>query len=81
MKVRIDENLAFAHRRILEAAGHDVADVHDERIAGATDDVLLSHVIAEGRLLVTWMQTHEDSTKSPCRTFAVISTSARKASK
>lgn len=53
MNVKIDENLARAHRRILEAAGHDVADVHDERLAGASDDVLWSHVCAEGRFLVT----------------------------
>jgi predicted nuclease of predicted toxin-antitoxin system len=53
VKVKIDENLARAHRRILEAAGHDVADVHDERLAGATDDVLWAHVCAEGRFLVT----------------------------
>lgn len=53
MKIKIDENLAKAHRRILEAAGHDVADVHDEQLAGASDDVLWSHVCEEGRLLVT----------------------------
>jgi predicted nuclease of predicted toxin-antitoxin system len=53
MNVKIDENLALAHRRILEAAGHEVADVHDERLAGATDEVLWSHICAEGRFFVT----------------------------
>jgi predicted nuclease of predicted toxin-antitoxin system len=53
VKIKIDENLARAHRRILEAAGHDVADVHDERLTGASDHVLWSHVCGEGRFLVT----------------------------
>jgi predicted nuclease of predicted toxin-antitoxin system len=53
VKLKIDENLSRAHRRILEAAGHDVADVHDEQLAGASDDVLWSHVCEEGRFLVT----------------------------
>jgi predicted nuclease of predicted toxin-antitoxin system len=53
VKIKIDENLAQAHRRILEAAGLDVADVHDERLAGASDHVLWSHVCEEGRFLVT----------------------------
>jgi predicted nuclease of predicted toxin-antitoxin system len=53
VKIKIDENLSLAHRRILESAGHDVADVHDERLAGASDDVLWSHVCEEGRFLVT----------------------------
>lgn len=29
MKIKIDENLSLAHRRILEAAGHDVAEDRD----------------------------------------------------
>lgn len=53
MKIKIDENLARVHRRILEAAGHDVADVHDERLTGAADEVLWSHVCAEGRFFIT----------------------------
>jgi predicted nuclease of predicted toxin-antitoxin system len=53
VKVKIDENLSRAHRRILEAAGHEVADVYDEGLAGASDDVLWSHVCEEGRFLVT----------------------------
>ena len=53
MKVKIDENLAKAHRRLREAAGHDVADVHDEQLAGASDDELWSHVCEERRFLVT----------------------------
>lgn len=53
MRLKLDENLARAHRRLLEAAGHDAADVHDERLAGASDELLWSHVCAEGRILVT----------------------------
>ena len=54
MKIKVDENLSLAHRRILEAAGHDVADVYDERLAGASDDVLWSHVCEEGRSWSRW---------------------------
>jgi predicted nuclease of predicted toxin-antitoxin system len=53
VKIKIDENLSLAHRRLLEGVGHEVADVHDERLSGASDDVLWSHVCAEGRFLVT----------------------------
>ena len=53
MKIKVDENLARAHRRVLEAAGYDVADVHEEGLVGASDDVLWSHVCGEGRFLVT----------------------------
>jgi predicted nuclease of predicted toxin-antitoxin system len=53
VKIKLDENLASAHRRLLEAAGHDVADVHDENLAGASDDLLWSHASAEGRFLIT----------------------------
>jgi predicted nuclease of predicted toxin-antitoxin system len=53
VKIKIDENLASAHGRILAEAGHDVCDVHVEALAGATDDVVWSRVCEEGRLLVT----------------------------
>lgn len=39
--------------QLLAEAGHDVADVHEEQLAGATDASLWAHVSAEGRLLVT----------------------------
>lgn len=55
MRVKIDENLASAHRRVLEQGGHDVADVHEESLAGATDEVLWSHVFAEKGFFVTWI--------------------------
>ena len=38
MKIKVGDNLARAHRRALEAAGHDVADVHEEGLVGASDD-------------------------------------------
>ena len=53
MKVKIDENLSRAHGLVLEQAGHDVADVFQEQLAGAKDEVLWSHVSAEGRFLIT----------------------------
>lgn len=53
MKVKIDENLAAAHKRVLEQAGHDVHDVHDEGARGVADRELWQRVTREGRLLVT----------------------------
>ncbi len=53
MIIKIDENLAPAHRRLLEHAGHDVADVHEEQLGGATDERLWAQVCAENRFFVT----------------------------
>ena len=53
MRIKIDENLAATHARILAEAGHDVSDVHVESLGGATDDLLWARVCAEGRFLVT----------------------------
>lgn len=53
MKLKIDENLSRAHRRLLASVGHDVSDVHDEHLSGARDEVLWSAVCDEGRLLIT----------------------------
>jgi predicted nuclease of predicted toxin-antitoxin system len=53
VKIKIDENLAATHARILAEAGHEVSDVHVESLSGATDDLLWSRVCAEGRFLVT----------------------------
>jgi predicted nuclease of predicted toxin-antitoxin system len=53
VKVKIDENLSGSHGRILAEAGHDVTDVHDEGLAGASDDDVWARVCDEDKLLVT----------------------------
>ena len=40
MKIKIDENLGTSHRAIFEQVGHDVSDVHDEGLRGASDERL-----------------------------------------
>jgi predicted nuclease of predicted toxin-antitoxin system len=53
VKIKIDENLAKGPSSHPRSGCHEVADVHDEQLAGAKDEVLWSHVREEGRLLVT----------------------------
>lgn len=53
MKIKIDENLASAHKLLLAQAGHDVADVHEEGLGGVSDTTLWQHVCAERRFCVS----------------------------
>jgi uncharacterized protein with PIN domain len=38
LKFKLDENLGRLARALLEAAGHDVATVHEESLCSANDD-------------------------------------------
>jgi predicted nuclease of predicted toxin-antitoxin system len=53
VKVKLDENLGRRAIEILEAAGHPVATVHGQQLAGANDVDLLAACIAESRVLVS----------------------------
>ena len=53
MNIKIDENLAAAHAALLERAGHDVHDVHQEGLTGAADSVIWSQVCDEDRFFIT----------------------------
>lgn len=53
MRVKLDENLGLRTRAVFEAAGHDVATVSEQQMAGATDADLLTACVAEGRVLVS----------------------------
>lgn len=53
MKVKLDENLSRSHAGHPHARGHDALTVHDEGIAGCTDEQLWQRVLDEGRLLIT----------------------------
>ena len=53
MKFKLDENLGHRARALLAAAGHDVATVHEEGLASASDDEVIQVSRREGRCLVT----------------------------
>lgn len=72
MKIKIDENLATAHKLLLVQAGHDVADVHDEGLRGVSDTTLWQHVCAEQRFLVTLDHDFSDVRRFPPGSHAGI---------
>jgi predicted nuclease of predicted toxin-antitoxin system len=51
--LKLDENLPVVARELLQTAGHDVVTAHEEGLAGADDDTLLTAAKREGRALVT----------------------------
>jgi predicted nuclease of predicted toxin-antitoxin system len=53
MRLKLDENLSWQLVERLRHAGHDVATVRDEGLAGADDDALFARCRQEGRCLVT----------------------------
>lgn len=53
MKFKLDENLGHRAQALLEAAGHDVATVHEENLSSASDDEVIHASRHEGRCLVT----------------------------
>jgi predicted nuclease of predicted toxin-antitoxin system len=53
MKFKLDENIGRRGLELLRDAGHDVATVRDEGLAGADDETLFAAVANEGRVLIT----------------------------
>ncbi len=53
MKFKLDENIGSIGKRILEADGHDVMTVSDQRLNGATDERLFAICREERRILIT----------------------------
>lgn len=53
MKFKIDENLSDRTKDIFIECGHDCHNVHEEGIAGGTDDALVEICRSEERHLVT----------------------------
>ncbi|HEY6321135.1 MAG TPA: DUF5615 family PIN-like protein [Thermoanaerobaculia bacterium] len=52
-RVKLDENLAASHQQLLRERGYQADSVRDQGLAGSSDDVLWSRVVAEGRFLVS----------------------------
>jgi predicted nuclease of predicted toxin-antitoxin system len=53
VRLKLDENLGLRTARTFAEAGHDVATVAGQGLAGFTDADLLAVCVAEGRALVT----------------------------
>lgn len=53
MKLKLDENLGDRGRSIFADAGHDVATVTEQGLAGAVDDRVIEVCRVEGRALIT----------------------------
>jgi predicted nuclease of predicted toxin-antitoxin system len=53
VKFKIDENLPVGLVADLHLAGHDADTVLDEKLAGATDLIVVAAALREGRILLT----------------------------
>ena len=53
MRLKLDENLGIRWRDQLHHAGHDVDTVHEEKLSGKGDQVILSAAVGADRALVT----------------------------
>jgi predicted nuclease of predicted toxin-antitoxin system len=53
VKVKLDENLGRRTIEVFTTAGHDVAIVLEQRLAGAPDHEVLEVCVNEGRVLVS----------------------------
>jgi predicted nuclease of predicted toxin-antitoxin system len=51
--VKLDEHLGNAHLQLLRDSSYDVDTVLGERLAGSSDELLWSRVVADGRFLIT----------------------------
>ena len=54
MRIKLDENLPQDLTRLLQSAGHEVADVAEEGLSGADDPPVLQAATREERLLMTF---------------------------
>jgi predicted nuclease of predicted toxin-antitoxin system len=57
VKFKLDENLGWSVRNLIQDAGHDCRTVIDEGLSGAPDRDVLDAAVSEKRVLVT-MDNH-----------------------
>ncbi len=67
MRIKLDENVHGDVRAALAVWGHDVATLHEERLAGHPDTDVAAAAKAEGRCLVTFDLDFADPRKFPPR--------------
>jgi predicted nuclease of predicted toxin-antitoxin system len=53
MRFKLDENIGSRSARLFPEAGHDVETVFEERLSGASDEVIFETCIREKRCLLT----------------------------
>jgi len=53
MKIKLDENLGFLGKSLLQADGHDVLTIADQQMSGAEDERVYEICRNEQRMLVT----------------------------
>ncbi len=53
MKLKLDENLSARGAELLRQAGHDVATVYEQKLAGTPDPEVIQYCRTEQRALVT----------------------------
>ena len=70
MKLKLDENIHGSAAQALAAAGHDVASVHQQRLAGSPDVEIAKAVKAERRCLVTSDLGFADTRRYPPGEFS-----------
>jgi predicted nuclease of predicted toxin-antitoxin system len=63
VRLKLDENLPVSAAALLRARGFEVDTVHDEGLAGRSDEVVWQAAQAEGRFLVTQDLDFSDTRK------------------
>jgi len=53
VKIKLDENIGKRGQDLLRGAGHDVATVYEQKMAGVADDELFRHCTKDRRALIT----------------------------
>ena len=72
MKIKLDENILHRLVLLLRAAGHDVMDVTEENLSGASDPFVVKIAAAEDRVLMTFDKDFADIRQYPIGTHAGI---------
>jgi predicted nuclease of predicted toxin-antitoxin system len=65
MKIKLDENLGFLGKSLLEADGHDVMTLAEQQMTGAEDERVYEVCRDEGRMLVTLDQDFAHTLRFP----------------